>query len=182
VTNSSKARGQLAVLLQEQFRQAGVKVDIELLDFPVLVEKYRKRSFDATIGQFNTQPSPGAVRGSWGTAGSRAASGNNYGSYESPAFDVYVDSALASFDLAKRKAYFTHAYETIIQDAPAIWLAELIPTVGYHSRLQLATLRPDAWWIHIPEWWIPADKRIPRDNTPASTTVPPALPAGRKTP
>jgi peptide/nickel transport system substrate-binding protein len=182
VPSSSKVRVRLAVLLQEQLRQAGVKMDIEQLEFPVLVEKDRKRAFDATIGQWSTQPSPGAVRGSWGTGGSRAASGNNYGSYESPVFDAYVDTALASFDPVKRKAYFTKAYETIIQDAPAIWLAEPIQTVGYHSRLQLATLRPDAWWIHIPEWWIPSDKRIPRDNAPASATPPPAQPAGQKTP
>jgi peptide/nickel transport system substrate-binding protein len=181
VPSSSKARVQTAVILQEQLRQAGVKMDVEQLDFPVMVEKDRKRTFDATIGQWNTQPSPGAVLGSWGIGGSRASSGNNLGSYENPLFDAYVDSALASFDPAKRKAYFTTAYETIIQDAPAIWLAEPSPTVGYHSRLQLATLRPDAWWIHIPEWWIPDDKRIPRDNAPPSSTPPPAQPAGRKT-
>jgi len=182
VPNSSKVRVQMAVVVQEQLRQAGVKVDVEQLDFPVLVEKERKRAFDAAIGQWNTQPSPGAVRGSWGTGGSRAASGNNYGSYENPVFDAYVDSALSSFDPATRKALFTKAYETIIQDAPAIWLAEPIQTVAYHSRLLLATMRPDAWWIHIPEWWIPADKRIPRDNAPPSATPPPAQPAGQKTP
>jgi peptide/nickel transport system substrate-binding protein len=182
VPSSSKVRIQLAVLLQEQLRQAGVKVDVEQLDLPVLIEKERKRAFDAAIGQWNTQPSPGGALGSWGTGGSRAASGNNYGSYENPVFDAYMDTALASFDPVKRKANFTKAYETIIQDAPAIWLAEPIQTVAYHSRLQLATLRPDAWWAHIPEWWIPADKRIPRDNAPASTTPPPAQPAGQKTP
>jgi peptide/nickel transport system substrate-binding protein len=183
VPSSSKARVQTAVILQEQLRQAGVKMDVEQLDFPVMVEKDRMRTFDAAIGQWNTQPSPGAVLGSWGIGGSRSSSGNNHGSYENPVFDAYVDSALASFDPAKRKAYFTTAYETIIQDAPAIWLAEPSPTVGYHSRLQLATLRPDAWWIHIPEWWIPADKRIPRDNVPSSATPPPpAKPAGQKTP
>ena len=182
VPNSSKLRVQMAVLIQEQLRQAGVKVDVEQINFPVLMEKERKRAFDADIGTWNTQPSPGAVRGSWGTGGSRAAGGNNYSSYESPVFDAYVDTALASFDPVKRKAYFTKAYETIIQDAPAIWLAEPIQTVGYHSRLQLATLRPDAWWIHIPEWWIPSDKRIPRDNAAASATPPPAQPAGQKTP
>ena len=171
----------MAVLLQEQLRQAGVKVDVEQLDFPVLMDKERKRAFDAAIGVWNTQPSPGAVRGSWGTGGSRAASGNNYGSYENPAFDADVDSALSSFDPAARKALFTKAYETIIQDAPAIWLAEPIQTVAYHSRLQLAAMRPDAWWIHIPEWWIPAGKRIPRDNAPPSAT-PPAQSAGQKTP
>lgn len=182
VPSTSKVRVRLAVLIQEQLRRAGVKVDVEQLDFPVLVEKERKRAFDAAIGQWSTQPSPGAVRGSWGTAGSRSASGNNYGSYENPVFDAYVDSALASFDQVHRKAYFTKAYETIIQDAPAIWLAEPIVTVGYHSRLQLSSLRPDAWWAHIPEWWIPADKRIPRDNAPASTAPSSAQPPGQKTP
>jgi peptide/nickel transport system substrate-binding protein len=185
VPATSSVRVRLAVLLQEQLRQAGVKVNVEQLDFPVLVEKERKRAFDAAIGQWNTQPSPGAVRGSWGTAGSHSASGNNYGTYENSTFDANVDSALASFDLARRKAYFTKAYQTIIDDAPAIWLAEPMAVVGHHARLQLGTLRSDAWWSHIPEWWIPADKRIPRDNLPPSTQGPssdtPVTP-GQKTP
>jgi peptide/nickel transport system substrate-binding protein len=182
VPNTSQARVRLAVLLQEQLRQAGVKVDVEQLDFPVLIERERKRAFDAAIGQWNAEPSPGSVRGSWGTAGSRASSGNNYSSYESPVFDSNVDSALASFNPAARKAYFTKAYETIIQDAPAIWLGEPIPTVGYHSRLQLAPMRSDAYWAHIPDWWIPADKRIARDNAPAATSTAPAESAGKKAP
>jgi peptide/nickel transport system substrate-binding protein len=184
VPSSSKPRVQMAVLLQEQLRQAGVKLNVEQIDFPVLIEKVRKRTFDSWIGAWNTEPSPGSVLGSWGIGGSRATSGNNFGSYENPIFDINVDSALASFDAVKRRAYFTKAYETIIQDAPAIWLAEPLQMVGYHSRLQLATLRPDAWWAHIPEWSIPADKRIPRDNAPPSATPPspPALPAGQKTP
>ena len=161
VPSSSKIRVRQAVLIQEQLRQAGVKVDVEQLDFPVLVEKERKRTFDAAIGQWNTQPSPGAVRGSWGTASSRASSGSNYGSYESPVFDAYVDSALASFDPAARKSYFTKAYETIIQDAPAIWLAELTPTVGYNSRVHPAQMRSDAWWAHIPDWWVSASQKTP---------------------
>ncbi len=181
VPGSSKARVQMAVLLQEQLRQAGVKVDIEQLDFPVLVDRERKRTFDAVINSWHTQPSPGGVRQSWGSVGSRARNGTNYGSYENPVFDAYVDSALAASDLATRRALFTRAYEVIIQDAPAIWLAEPIPTVGYHSRFQLAPLRPDAWWAHIGEWWIPADKRIARDNAPAARPSA-ADSAGRKTP
>lgn len=182
IPGTSAARIRMAVLIQEQLRQAGAQVDVEQLDFPVMIERLRKRSFDATIGQWNTQPSPGSVRGSWGTMGSRASSGTNYGSYENPAFDAHVDSALAAFQPATRKAHFSKAYETIIQDAPAIWLAEPIPTVGYHSRLELAPLRSDAWWAHIPDWWIPPEKRIPRDNVPARTSSAPADSAGKKTP
>lgn len=171
VPATSTPRVRMAVLIQEQLRQAGVKVNVEQLEFPTLSDKLQKRSFDVVIAQLSTNPSPGSVRGSWGSAGSRAANSNNVGSYANPAFDALVDTALASFDGAKRKSYFTRAYETIIADAPAIWLAEPLGTVGYHSRLQLATLRPDAWWAHIGEWWIPQDKRIPRDNVPANATA-----------
>jgi len=189
IPGTSDVRVRTAVLLQEQWRQVGVKVDIEKLEFPALAEKDRKRTFDMALGQWNTQPSPGAALGSWGIQASRASSGNNFGSYENPAFDANVDSALASFNPAQRKAYFSKAYETIIQDAPAIWIAEPLAIAGYHSRLQLATLRPDSWWMHIPEWWIPGDKRIARDNAPVaapdSATSPPASTAqqaGQKSP
>jgi len=161
VPSTSKVRVRLAVLIQEQLRQAGAQVDVEQLDFPVLVEKERKRAFDAAIGQWNTQPSPGSVRGSWGTAGSRSLSGNNYGSYENPVFDAYVDSALASFNPATARSYFTRAYDTIIQDAPAIWLAEPRPTVGYNARVHPASMRSDAWWAHIPDWWVSAGRKTP---------------------
>jgi peptide/nickel transport system substrate-binding protein len=180
VPSSSKARVQMAVLLQEQLRRAGVKVDVEQMEFPALVEKDKKHTFDAYVGQWNTQPSPGAVRGSWGTQSSRSGTGNNYGSYESPVFDAYVDSALASFDMARRKGYFTKAYNTIIQDAPAIWLTEQRPTVGYQGRIELTTLRSDAWWAHISEWSIPRDKWIARDSLPAVPSANP--PAAQKTP
>ena len=168
VPSSSAARIRLAVLLQEQLRQAGAKLNVDQVELPAMVERIQKRNFDFVIGAWSTQPSPGAVRGSWGTAAARGARGNNYGSYESPAFDAYLDTALTSFDMAKRKAFFTKAYDTIIQDAPAIWIAELRPTVAYHSRLQLAPLRPDAWWAHIADWSIPPDKRIPRDAIPTA--------------
>lgn len=186
VPGSSAARVRMAVLMQEQLRQAGVKVDVEQVDFRVLLDKMRQRTFDVVIGALQTQPSPGSVRQSWGTAGSRARDGSNYGSYESPAFDAYIDSALASSDLPVRRALFTKAYRVIIEDAPAIWLAEPIPTLGHHSRLQVVRMRPDAWWANIGEWSIPEDKRIPRDNLPPSAPFSPppssADSVGRKAP
>jgi peptide/nickel transport system substrate-binding protein len=182
VPSSSKARVRMAVLIQEQLRRAGARVNVEQLDFPVLVDRERKRNFDMVINQWNTQPSPGAARGSWSVEASRAASGHNYGSYESPSFDAYLDSALASFKPSRRQAYFNRAYETIIGDAPAIWIAEPRPTVGYSARLALAPFRADAWWAHVPEWWIPKSKRIPRDNLPMPSPGSEIAPTGRESP
>ncbi len=182
VPGSSVARVRMAVLIQEQLRQAGVKVDVEQVDIPVLVDRMRKRTFDMVIGGWQAQASPGSGRQSWGSSGSRARDGSNYGSYENPLFDTYVDSALAAFDITTRRALFTKAYQVIIQDAAAIWLAEPIPTLGYHSRLQTSGLRPDAWWGRVGEWWIPDDQRIPRDNAPPPAAPSSADTAARKAP
>lgn len=164
VPGSSKARNTMAVLAQEQLRQIGVKVNIEQLDFAAFIDRETRRDFDAVVGGWHVEASPGGIRQTWGTPGSRATSGSNYGSYENPAFDAQVDSALSAGSFGSRRAHFTSAYQAIIDDAPAIWLAEPKRIVAVHKRIVMTGLRPDAWWANIAEWTIPADKRIARDH------------------
>jgi ABC-type transport system substrate-binding protein len=90
--------------------------------------------------------------------------GINFGSYENPAFDADVDSATSTMDANQAHRYYRRAYETLIADAPAIWLYEPINAAGHHRRIRLANMRPDAWWTRIHEWHIPRNERIPRDN------------------
>jgi peptide/nickel transport system substrate-binding protein len=161
VPSSSKGRGTMAVLLQEQLRRAGVKVNIERLEFPTFVARTDKHDFDAVINSLHSDPSPSAARADWATFGIK--SGNNIGSYSSPAFDALVDSALATYNDRARRAFFSRAGRVINDDAPAIWLAEPKSMVGVQRRIRVKGLRGDAWWQHIAEWWIPADERIARD-------------------
>ena len=164
VPSSSKSRNTMAVLIQEQLRQAGVKVNIEPLDFAGFINRETKRDFDAVLGGWHMEPSPGGIRQSWGSAGA-VASGNNYGSYTNPVFDAHVDSALAANTLAARRAHFSAAYQTIVDDAPAIWLAEPRQIMAVHKRIRTAGVRPDAWWANVSEWSIPPAERIARDRT-----------------
>ena len=164
VPSSSKPRAQYAVLLQEAFRQVGAKANVELLEYTTVGARLDKRDFETTLGVWGTDPSPGSIRQTWGTAGSRARDGSNMGSYENATFDALVDSALMQGDPAKERAYFMRAYQTIIDDAPAVWLYEPQVTAGAHKRIMPATMRADAWWSHLADWTIPADQRIDRDR------------------
>lgn len=168
VPSSSKARGRMAVLIQEQLRLAGVKVSIEQVEFPTFVDRTDKHAYDAAINTIHSDASPGAARQDWGTFGIK--SGNNTGSYSNLRFDALVDSALASYDPAARRVLFSRASHIITDDAPAIWLAEPRSLVGVHRRIRTSGLRADAWWQHIADWWIPANERIQRDfaMTPAA--------------
>ena len=163
VPGPSKARNTMAVLIQEQLRQAGVKVNIEMLDFAAFIDRENKRNFDAVFHGWHVEPSPGGIRQTWGSAGA-APGGTNYGSYRNTLFDAHVDSALSSTTLAGRRKHFTIAYQTIIDDAPAIWFAEPKRVMAVHKRIRTTGVRPDAWWAGIPDWSIPAGERIARDR------------------
>jgi peptide/nickel transport system substrate-binding protein len=99
----------------------------------------------------------------WGRPGARPG-GANFGAYESAAFDAHVDSALAAPDAARSQTQWLRAYQTAVDDAPAVWLFEPRNIAGAHRRLRVAGLRPDAWWARLGEWSIPAGERVGRDR------------------
>jgi len=166
VPTVSKSRNTMATVIQDQLKQVGAKVDIEPLDLPRFIQAQTSHNFDAVLGGWHVEPSPGGIRQTWGSGG--IDGGSNYGSYRNAAFDAHVDSALSATTLDGRRAHFTSAYQLIIDDAPAVWLAEPKRIMAVHRRIQTVGMRPDAWWAHIPDWSIPAGKRIARDRIATS--------------
>ena len=154
--SSSKSRELLAVLIQEQLRQVGVKVNVEALDFGAFMDRASKRKFDALMDGTHTGPSPDGVRESWSSHGIENGAGPNRGGYSNPAFDAQVDSALASMSASTAKSHYRAAYQTIVDDAPAIWLFEPIAVAGVSRRLNVGALRADGWWLGVPNWTIRA--------------------------
>ena len=108
--------------------------------------------------------SPNAVREMWGGDAARSRSGLNRGAYESPRFDAYVDSATAAMNPGAAKRLYTTAYQTIIDDAPAVWLAEPKTVIGLDRRIRTASMRLDAWWIDLGDWFVPKSEQIQRDR------------------
>lgn len=151
VPTSSKSRSAFAVLLQEQLRQTGIRVEIELLDFSAFSARTSARRFDAAMQVFTATPSPSGLRQTWTTSAARN-DGFNYGRYENAVFDALVDSAITDTDLQSARRHYRLAYQTIVDDAPALWLYEPPPLAAVNRRVQLPPLRADAWWLSIPSW------------------------------
>jgi peptide/nickel transport system substrate-binding protein len=104
------------------------------------------------------------LRETWTSQAARASGGLNYGSYMNPKFDSYVDSARAALDLPTGRKFYTLAYQTIIADAPAIWLYEPRTVIGIHKRIKTTEMRADAWWTSLGDWFIPTSQQIARDR------------------
>lgn len=163
VPASSRARQNVAVLLQEQLKHSGVDLQVEQLDINTMIGRLSKRDFDAVLNSWHPDPNPSSIRQSWGGESARSPNGSNYGGYDSPAFDADVDSAVVARQ-ADGPAYFRKAYQVFVDDAPAVLLYEPRLVAGASKRIKLVEMRPDAWWAGLADWSIPADQRIDRDR------------------
>jgi peptide/nickel transport system substrate-binding protein len=163
VPTSSSARMRYGVLIQEQLKTIGVRMDIESMDPSSFITRMGARTFDALMIAFGVDPAVGGIKQNWGTEGI-ASGGPNAGSYSSPRFDALIDSAVTTFDPARSKQFAHRAYQTLVDDAPAVWLYEPLTMAGAHKRIRVEGLRADGWWIGLADWWIPANERIDRDR------------------
>ena len=163
VPSTSGNRKRAAVLIQEQLRRAGVRMDIEEMDNSAFGERWREGKFDAALGAWNMGSTPGATPRTWGTSGI-SKTGLNFGSYSNPVFDAAVDSALKARDPRLARALFTRAYRTINEDAAAIWLYEPKSVIAMHRRIKPTSMRNGAWWTDLASWSIPSAERLKRDQ------------------
>lgn len=170
VPSASGSRMRYAVLLQDQFRKAGAQADIEPVDFGVMLQRQSDGDFDAVLAGNSVDPNITGVVQQWGTAGI-GPNGQNILRYSSKTADALLDSAARAFDPARARDYARRAYQQIANDAPAIWLYDIVTLTAVNRRIQTAPMRADAWWTHLADWSIPADKRIDRDRVGLAPTA-----------
>jgi peptide/nickel transport system substrate-binding protein len=163
VTASSSTRNQYAVLLQDAFKRVGASARIEKVDFAGFTAKQSDRAFDAEVNSYGMDPSVSGFKQSWTTAGI-AKDGANFSSYSNPFVDAMIDSATTTFDPTRTRSYARRAFETIIEDAPGIWLYEPPTIAGIHKRIHTTRMRADEYWSGMADWWIPASQRTARDQ------------------
>jgi peptide/nickel transport system substrate-binding protein len=160
---SSANRRKAGVLLQAQLRRIGAEVALEELEGGTFEARQTKRDFDAVLSAWTLGSSPAAVRATWTSRAARS-DGLNFGAYTSSTFDALVDSAMSTGDVVRARDYFRRANQTIIDDAPAIWLYEPRKILAIHRRINTVAMRPNAWWLEIGHWSIPANEQIARDR------------------
>ena len=161
---SSMNRIRMGLLLQEQLRRMGIRVQLEQLETSTEGDREARGTFDAALASWTMPSSPDGMRDAW-TSHGIGKQGVNYGSYSNPRFDALLDSALRA-DPAHAREKFTAAFAVINDDAPAVWLYEPRKIIGIHRRIRTTEMRPDAWWFDLADWYIPRVERLLRDRIP----------------
>jgi peptide/nickel transport system substrate-binding protein len=160
---SSKPRERYAVLIQEQLKSIGARVNLTAVDFPTFMRRQEAGEFDAALISANPDANLGGARQYWTATGAQKG-GQNFVKYSNPAFDALLDSAIASFDGNRRRDQTHRAWQMLIDDAPGVWLYDLLFMNAVHRRLRTTNLRADGWWAGLADWTIPANERIDRDR------------------
>ena len=153
VPASSATRKRVAVLLQSQLKALGIRIEIDAVEAQVFGARLSKGDFDAALNTWRTDPSPSTIRQVWGTTRGADVQAN-YGHYSNAAFDAAVDSAATTFDPARRTALYRRAYQSMVDDAAAVWLYEPRNFAAINARVSPVGMRADAWWAALSRWTV----------------------------
>ena len=151
---SSAVRQQLALQVQEQLRQIGVRVELERLDFAVWNERRGAGRFDIDFAATMQDPSPTGLGQGWSCEG-----GTNVARYCNPAVDSLIEAASRATDGAPQA--WRAVLRRIEDDAPAVFMYALSYNYVVHRRFTNVRIRPESAWLALREWTVegPAPRR-----------------------
>ena len=108
---------QLAEVFKEQMADAGITLEIELLEGTVLGDRALKREYMASINGWSGRPDPdGNVFNFFHSKGAQ-----NRSDYLNPEVDKLLEAARATYDNAERKKLYSQANVLILDDSPIIF-------------------------------------------------------------
>jgi peptide/nickel transport system substrate-binding protein len=165
VPSSSAGRKRTAQVLQDQFRRVGVAVAISEVDFNTLMERQRSGQFDAILGAYGGETSPGGIAEVWTAAGIGAF---NSAHYVNQKVEQLVDEALNATEVARARERWYAVLSELNEDAGAIFLYVPKTMAGVHKRFENVTIRPDQWAATLWTWRVNPSRTIERDRLGAN--------------
>jgi peptide/nickel transport system substrate-binding protein len=143
--NTSGIRRQMALLVQEQLRQIGIKIELHQFEFPVWNERRTEGDFDIDFTATSQDPSPSGLTQGWTCSG-----GSNVAKYCDPRVDSMIERAVLGRG-DPEKAWVA-ALRQIEADAPATFLYAPTYVYAVKRRFRNVRLSPVSSWLLLREW------------------------------
>ncbi len=139
------------LVIQQQWREAGIDAQVEYLDFPTLQSQfYTTEVFDAIAMwvpySYYTDPHY-ALPGYF-------LSANNRNSYENPKSDELIVAAASTVDREERVRLYHEWQEVIAQDVPHLWIGNPDEVTAYSAGLVVPDLPTNYLrWRRVGDWF-----------------------------
>ncbi len=145
-------RAKIAQVMREQFKKAGIVLNVQALEYNTLVETMQNRDFDALVmgwGKGNLYQDSKQIwhSSSWENRGS------NFVGYSNPEADKLIEEATNELDIQKHFKLNQKLAAIIYDDQPCVFLLE-VP--GFFAAFQSSKIRSKKWVMKydetIPVW------------------------------
>jgi len=114
ITNKGNVlREDFLTLTQAQLAMLGIKVNAQAIEFATLIDRRRKRDFQAVCINGGATVSPNDLYDSFATAGSQ-----NFGNYTNPKVDDLLAQANMLLDPEKQKPLYSQVQQIMLDDLP----------------------------------------------------------------
>lgn len=142
---TSEVRRQVSLLVQEQLRLAGIRIELVRLEGAVWNERRTRGDFDIDFSSVLQDPTPSGLTQGWSCAG-----GTNVAKYCNPRVDSLLEHAIR--DPRGGGATWQAALRQIEEDAPAVFMYAPLNVYPVNRRLRDVRLRPESPWLQLWSW------------------------------
>jgi peptide/nickel transport system substrate-binding protein len=123
----------IALLIQESFYKAGIKVILTPLDFSVIINDAQSHNFDAMLGVWGGSSLPEDFTQLWHTS-SWTSNGSNYSGFGNASSDALIDSIKYTVDDAKRAPLVKRFQKMVYNEQPYVFLKTSLLRIAVHKR------------------------------------------------
>ena len=152
----NQLRTDAMVLLQDMFKEVGVEVKPNILEWTILVGDMNTKNFEATMMGW-TSGTKMDMTTIWHSESINDK--YNFVSYANPEFDRLNDAAMFEMDGEKAKEMWWEAQAVIARDQPYTFLFSRQQLNVVHKRFQNVQMETVAWFYNLDQWWVPKDQQ-----------------------
>jgi peptide/nickel transport system substrate-binding protein len=151
--NSSRTREQIATVVQDSFKQVGVGIDIQGLEWNAYLAALRTGPFDwdMNVGGWRATVDPSWMYQIWSEENIPEL---NAGAYRNPEVETLFKNGEREMDQAKRKPIYDQIQKILVDDQPYIFLSLDLAYEGISNRI--GGIRPSPLGLewNIEEWYV----------------------------
>jgi peptide/nickel transport system substrate-binding protein len=145
--NTSAIRRQMSLLVQEQLRQLGIKLELQQLEFPIWLERRTQGRFDLDFTSTSQDPSPSGLTQGWSCSG-----GTNVAKYCNPRTDSLLNQAILGRGEKDPAQVWVAVLRQIEADAPAAFLYAPFYVYAVKRRFRNVAINPTSSWQQLRSW------------------------------
>lgn len=147
----NQARADAAVMIQDQLKKVGIRVEPLQVEFNTLVDQTNEGRFAAAMLGFTMDTSLDLTAQLHSE--SIGGNGSNYTRFRNPEVDRLLDLSMSQKDILEAKPYFDQIQQIVHREQPMTFLWEPQRLSGASKRLRNVKPTVAFTFFNLEEWW-----------------------------